>query len=316
MYFTNRLIYDIITLVIKMSKRKTDYEFKKEIEEKYGNEVKVLNKYINNKTKILVEYKECKHQEYKLPSKLLIGQKCGKCKNKAISKAKTKTTNQFKQDLINKGIEHIEVLGEYKGLKNKIKVINKRCEHTYFALPNNILRNSGCPICYGYKDTKMFIEIINKKYPNEYDIIGEYINNKTPIKIKHKCGYIWNAIPKDLLRAIRCPKCKMSKGEYYISRYLQSNDIEFKTQYKFKDCKDKLELPFDFMIKTNNKIKLIEFDGSQHYNKTFYSNSKIQLHDKMKDKFCKDNNIELLRIPYWHLRNDKIKEDLDNFINK
>lgn len=299
-----------------MSKKKTNEEFKKEIEEKYGNRIEILGNYENNKKKLLVKCNNCGKEYYKTPIHLIKGQLCKYCSNKKLSDERRKTTEQFKKDMIKNNIKDIELLEKYINTKTKIKILNKKCNHTYYSLPGNILKNVGCPICYGYKNTEMFIKILNEKYPNEYEVIGEYINNRTPIKIRHKCGYEWNVIPKDLLKAIRCPKCKMSKGEYYIYNYLKENNIYFEKQYKLKDCKDKYELPFDFMIKVNDKIKLIEFDGTQHYNDTFYTNIKTKEHDKLKNDYCKKNNIELLRIPYWHLRNNKIKEDLDIFINK
>lgn len=37
-----------------------------------------------------------------------------------------------------------------------------------------------------------------------------------------------------------------------------------------------------------------------------------QKHDKIKDDFCKENGISLLRIPYYKYNN--IEEELNNFI--
>jgi len=53
---------------------------------------------------------------------------------------------------------------------------------------------------------------------------------------------------------------------------------------------------------------LIEYDGEFHFKK-FYEDDgfeTLQIHDKMKDEYCKNNNIPLLRIPYWDY--DKIEE--------
>jgi hypothetical protein len=52
----------------------------------------------------------------------------------------------------------------------------------------------------------------------------------------------------------------------------------------------------------------IEYDGAQHYQvverwggvKSFYDR---QLKDKIKTDFCKNNNINLLRIPYTEFSN-------------
>lgn len=86
-------------------KRKTDEQFKKEINDIYGNTLEVLGKYKNNKEKILVKYKKCGHSEMKAPIKLLAHQGCGKCKGKSISISKTKTKERYEKDLRGKGID-------------------------------------------------------------------------------------------------------------------------------------------------------------------------------------------------------------------
>lgn len=71
-------------------------------------------------------------------------------------------------------------------------------------------------------------------------------------------------------------------------------------------------MPFDFYIKEFNLC--IEFDGEQHYreNNYFGGNNifkETQKRDKIKNKYCKDNDINLLRIPYWEL--DSVEDILD-----
>lgn len=294
-----------------MSKRKTKEQF---IEELNDNNLEILGEYVNNKEKILVRYKNCGHEEMKAPIKLLRGQRCGKCKGKSISKSKTRTTREYEKSLEDKGISDIELLGEYKGSRKKIKVKNTNCGHIYEAIASNIERGSGCPVCHGMKDTNKFIEEIDRKYPNAYKINGKYKNNRTPISVTHRCGYTWNVIPKDLLGSERCPKCIKSKGELYIQKYLVDNGIEYESQFKIDDCRDTLPLPFDFMIIVNKKMKLIEFDGSQHYNHSeLFNNKNVAEHDKIKNDYCLEHKIPLLRIPYWWLRSKRIENELDIF---
>lgn len=294
-----------------MSARKTTEQFVKELND---NNVEVLSDYITNKTKIKVRYRDCGHCDMKAPIKLLAGQRCSVCKGKTISKAKTKNTEEYQSDLIKNEIDYIKVIGQYKGVKCNVEVLNTKCNHTYSANAGNILNGSGCPICYGHKDAESFQRIIEQKYPNEYKINEEYINGLTPISITHKCGYEWKVTPKDLLREFRCPRCNSSKGERYIELYLKDKGIKFDKQYKFNDCRDINPLPFDFRIIVNGETRLIEFDGSQHYENTMYHTEKVTLHDNMKNKYCHDNNIKLLRIPYWWLKNDRIDRELDKFI--
>lgn len=293
--------------------KKTHEQFILEVERLFGDKVKVLSRYTTSQNKVLIYYKDCGHTEYKLPSKLLMGHLCIKCRNKRLSKTKTKTQEQIEKELLNLDYK---VLGEYKGVNQKIKVQNLKCGHIYEAQCGNILRGSGCPICYGHKDTKKFIQQVEELYPNEYTILGEYKNNRKKILVRHnKCGHEWEVIPKDLLNDRRCPKCIMSKGELYIKEFLEKRNIKFIPQYKFEDCRKKLPLPFDFMVEINGKQKLIEFDGSQHFkNNSWGVNSNPIENDNIKNEYCKEHNIPLLRIPYWWLRNDRIDKELNKFL--
>lgn len=86
---------------------------------------------------------------------------------------------------------------------------------------------------------------------------------------------------------------------------LLENNIEFATQYTFKDLKGVggRNLRFDFAIFKNNQLShLIEYNGLQHYEcpegswKKEYNN--LIENDKRKIKYCNDNNIELRIIKY------------------
>ena len=131
-----------------------------------------------------------------------------------------------------------------------------------------------------------------------------------------KCGnHIFRMTPTNQndIENCHCPFCnsKYSKGERKIKEFLDSNLIQYDTQYKFEDCKHINSLPFDFVIfDSNNKIKcLIEYDGEQHYNfiKLFHGDEEgfkyQQLRDKIKTDYCKDHNIKLIRIPYTDYNN-------------
>lgn len=109
-----------------------------------------------------------------------------------------------------------------------------------------------------------------------------------------------------------CPKCnKMyieSKGNKLVESWLLENNIAFKKEYKFEKCKDTRALPFDFYIPTLNTC--IEFDGLQHYTNIYFGKGNeekaleyYKRHDKIKDDYCKQNNIKLVRIPYFEIDN-------------
>lgn len=84
----------------------------------------------------------------------------------------------------------------------------------------------------------------------------------------------------------------------------------------FEDCKRINPLPFDFAVFDNDKQLefLIEYDGEQHFEEVFpVSNHSgleyVQENDAIKNKYCQNNNIKLLRIPYTEFYN--INEILD-----
>lgn len=103
-----------------------------------------------------------------------------------------------------------------------------------------------------------------------------------------------------------CTQCNYSShGERTIREILERYSINFIEQYRFDNLK---KFPFDFAVfDKQNQVKfVIEFDGSQHYTPVEAwggeNNFKRQLErDAEKTKYCKENNIPLIRIPYTQL---------------
>lgn len=122
----------------------------------------------------------------------------------------------------------------------------------------------------------------------------------------------------------RCPNCKSSKGENKVAAFLDDNEIKYKREYTFDDCRNIRVLPFDFAIFNRNQLYcLLEYDGEQHFNRTGWENAsdnKLEgtiLTDSIKNDYCESNDIKLIRIPYWDFSNlDKIlKQELVEVIN-
>lgn len=98
--------------------------------------------------------------------------------------------------------------------------------------------------------------------------------------------------------------CLSSKGEAKIQSILEQNNIIFETQKQFDNCRvgNNIKARFDFYIPNENY--LIEYDGNVHYycNNQGWNNKenliKVKNNDKIKNKWCKENNIPLIRIPY------------------
>lgn len=120
-----------------------------------------------------------------------------------------------------------------------------------------------------------------------------------------------------------CGCIKKSSGEDKICSLLQELNIIFDAEKFFNDCKNPKTqrlLPFDFYLPDYNTC--IEYDGELHYktkNTGWDTEEKLKLtqyRDNIKTQFCKDNNIKLIRIPYWDYNNldveylkEALKED-------
>lgn len=121
-----------------------------------------------------------------------------------------------------------------------------------------------------------------------------------------ECGNIVSVYSTNLVRnhTVSCGCSSRSIGEENIENLLKKNNITYAREYSFEDLISKKRLRFDFAIFKDNQLShLIEFDGRQHNNDYTPWNSEETLQqrqerDKLKNKYCKDKNIKLIRIPY------------------
>jgi hypothetical protein len=146
------------------------------------------------------------------------------------------------------------------------------------------------------------------------DLVGEKFNFLTVIKQAEKkthygqywickcdCGNIIEVLGTSLRnnRVLSCGCRRQSFGEYQIEQILKEQNKMYKKEFSFDSLKgEKNLLRFDFAIfKQNGELDyLIECDGEHHR----IGDEKRELYDKMKDDFCKNNNIRLKRIIYNH----------------
>lgn len=76
--------------------------------------------------------------------------------------------------------------------------------------------------------TDKFKEKVHNLVGSEYIVIGEYINNKTKITMKHtSCGSTYSVQPKGFLDGNRCPSCNnKTKGAKVKSHSVFLKDVE------------------------------------------------------------------------------------------
>lgn len=207
--------------------------------------------------------------------------------------------------------------------KEKIIWLCSVCQYEWKDFIKQRLKSKGCPVCSG--------EILSDKnrfslvYP---EIASEWHPTKngdlTPDDFTYGSGkVVWwlcenlheykTPINRRTNMKSGCPKCKTSKGEKRIKHVLTSANLvdeqDFISQYRFGDCKNTFSLPFDFYLPNYNVA--IEYHGEQHYrvrekNDLFGGKEgfrKRKINDQIKENYCKDNNINLLIIPYWEFDN-------------
>jgi hypothetical protein len=226
---------------------------------------------------------------------------------------KPKTTEDFISDAIKvHGDEYTYDKVDYKN--NRSDVIITCPVHGDFSInANDFLKGRGCPkwIEHGRfkpkSNTVEFIEKAKKVWKDKYTYDNvNYQGSKKKVMITcpiHKEDFPAN--PDDFLRGRGCKKCSESKGERYVSELLNNFGIEFISDKKFEGCVGLPKggkcypLKFDFYLPEYNMA--IEFDGEQHFTSIHSFNRNIgesELYDKIKNDYCKDNNIKLIRIPY------------------
>lgn len=115
----------------------------------------------------------------------------------------------------------------------------------------------------------------------------------------------------------------MSRYESIVDRCLCDYGIHHSTQFVFDECRDKKVLRFDFAVYANDKDNapcvLIEVDGQQHYSPIAFGGGDavdvftgVVRRDSIKDKYCTDNGIKLIRIPFFDIENGKYIEVIND----
>lgn len=191
----------------------------------------------------------------------------------------------------------------------------------------------GCPACAGQVATNtnnVTVEFPNSKLYWCYNKNNDIPEHYRPYSDRYFYWICPNGIHEPFYRQIktsviynfRCPKCSFSEGEDKIYNWLCNNTDHLKNigikdvvpQKRFGDCRDKRKLPFDFGLENNfENWFLIEYNGEQHFFTVDFAGKgeewakkefeKNQKRDKIKKKYCEQNNIPLLVIPYWEINN-------------
>lgn len=293
---------------------KFTYEyFVRRAKEVHGNKYDYANtivKSYKDKVKIFCN----KHQEYffQRPYGHLEGKGCQKCANENRNNSRKYTTQSFIQKA---NIVHHDTYDysetEYVNSKTKVVIICKK-HGKFLQTPAMHLEGKGCLKCSIEKlhsnqklPFKIFLERAKLLFGNKYFYFSStYDGFHKSIKIYCKtCKKVFTKKVSKHLCGQGCPYCNksISLGEQRIMNWLNINRIAFDFQKRFKKCKHKTILRFDFYLPSYNMC--IEYQGRQHYEPVELFDKEESLHDrqerdKIKREFCKKENIKFLEIKY------------------
>lgn len=296
--------------------RITTKDFKEEVRRLVGEEYSVKGEYTNARNPIEMVHHKCGHEFATSPYSFTApkGTRCPKCARNIRW-----TTEKFRGEVYKQVGEEYTFLDEYTNNSTKMRCVHQVCGYEWRISSVNFLdKGARCPKCAGNARVthKEFTDRVQKIHGKNYKFLEEYVSTHTPIKYLHSCGYEGKISPANILRGRECPQCKIeTKGERFVRGLLEDLNIDHQTQKTFKGCRYKGLLRFDFYIPRLNLA--IEYDGEQHFFPVdFYGEGKeiakknfelTQIRDEIKDKFCDDNGINLLRVPYYIKEDDMIK---------
>lgn len=317
--------------LVESLKQHTNTEFIKKSEEKHkdSNNEPLYDysktNYIGSKYPVTIICKKCGNEFIQRASHHTNGTGCPKCANKKLSEFHTSNTIDFikKSKKIHKNKYNYDNV-DYVDNSTKVLLHCNKCNSDFLQAPQSHLSGNGCPKCarlnhsiFMSHTTDKFIEKSRKKH---VDLNGNYLYDYSKVEYKgsnvpvviicKKCKKEFLQKPKHHLYGSGCSVCNKSRAEKYIENQLKIKNINFEIQKRFSDCKNKIALPFDFYL-PDYKI-CIEFDGTHHYEVKrthggFDRLIKQRENDKIKTKYCIDNNITLYRIKYTDNLNDYIQ---------
>ena len=256
--------------------------------------------------------------------------------------SKIKTKEEFiKESKLLYGEDSLDYsLVDYQGNKKKVTLICKKHGTIFSIRPNNHLsgKQFGCPDCkkeslnlIHKKSLSQFIRDVESIYGKERFDLSEvvYINEKTEICIiSHKINPTtgkefgkYYITPDVLLRGYFNEIRGNSIGETLISTCLDKFGITYKNGFKVRGLGADSGLVFiDFSLEYKNKKIWIEYNGIQHYKyeKFFHESFESYLNQKRRDdnvrKYCEENNIFLIEIPYLYKNQAEINGLLEKII--
>ena len=193
------------------------------------------------------------------------------------------------------------------------------CNETIKPVDGAHLRAGKSTCCQKCGVKKMIASTIKHEEGKDYGFLHiERMATEEERPRKDRAGVYWNCtctkcgrqnviVFGDYLRKGQTKSCGCinSINESLICQMLDTLGIKYIQQKRFDDLTSTGRpcdaLIFDIAIYNRNTLLyLIEYDGIQHFEEGHFRDTYKQTHpnDLLKNKYCFDNNIPIIRIPY------------------
>lgn len=218
-----------------------------------------------------------------------------------------------------------EMLYNYNNTKKTYVKCKCDCGNEKILQMNNVINSHttscGCREIQSRFERSHCIDIKGKKF-NKLTVLEKTdkkkINGSIIWKCKCDCGNITFVSYSDLTRnqVMSCGCIHGSQWEALINNLLKEHNTNYTFQMKFDDCKNKegnSVLPFDFYLHDLNTV--IEYDGEHHFKPISYWGGEekfkaTQQNDKIKNEYCKQHGIRIIRLNYKQKKEEIIQQIL------
>jgi predicted Zn-ribbon and HTH transcriptional regulator len=199
----------------------------------------------------------------------------------------------------------------YTKSEAKVDVSCKTCGYEWSPVYNTLKQGYGCLKCGGNMKLTQeeALERVQEIHPTIDFSRFVYASARGKVDVSCKtCGHEWSPVCHSLQQGSGCPRCKSSKGEKRVAEILDERGIAYETEHTVAG-----RLRLDFYIPSLGIG--IEVQGGQHYFSTeFFGGMKTfkrqVKRDRRKRKWCRENGVKLISIPYLEGNTDNFERYL------
>ncbi len=219
--------------------------------------------------------------------------------------------------------KNIEIISKINGVKSIFRCLINT-EHVWEESKQQVLfRTNACYMCQGKLHNNISAKITKSQILERLNSLNYKLLNINDIHNTNDTGtfecdkhHIWETMLYNVYaNKSGCPICSSPTSEF-ISIFI----LEILFNKKFSKTRKIVDGGLE-LDGYNDELKLaVEYNGIQHYiqhPKFFHKHNSLesqQDRDSAKLKYCKDNNIDLLVIPYTYKSFDEIKNFIINYL--